>query len=67
MHRSEQLAVELIIEAIQKLYGYDFSHYSRASLKRRLVYHQNKLGLASLADMLPVLLQDSSASAPSFL
>jgi chemotaxis protein methyltransferase CheR len=32
----EQVEIDLLLEAILRVYGYDFRHYARASLKRRL-------------------------------
>jgi len=38
----EKIEVDLLIEAIRKRYGYDFSNYARASVRRRI---QKRLGL----------------------
>ena len=35
--RVVDLEVELLIEAIYRRYGYDFRHYARASLRRRVL------------------------------
>ncbi len=56
----EGYEVELLVDAIFKRHGYDFSNYSRASLTRRL---RHRLALSSwnhLSEMLPSLLHDKS-------
>ena len=32
----EEVEIDMLLHGIRSRYGYDFSHYSRASLKRRL-------------------------------
>ncbi|HBY07834.1 MAG TPA: chemotaxis protein CheR [Chloroflexi bacterium] len=63
MNKSEQaqLEIDLLVEAIFRRYGYDFRHYSRASLKRRLENHITQNGVTSIADLIPRILQDESA------
>ncbi|MCH9643783.1 MAG: protein-glutamate O-methyltransferase CheR [Gammaproteobacteria bacterium] len=58
MKKADQLAVDVIIDVMQQLYGYDFVGYSKASLKRRLKHHQTRKNLETLADMIPPLLND---------
>lgn len=54
----EDLEIDLVLEALQRRYGYDFRHYARATLKRRLEKRCLAAGLTHLSDMLPVLLRD---------
>ncbi len=48
---TENIEVELLLEAIYRKYDYDFRGYSRASIKRRLKHRLSKAGLATLTDM----------------
>ena len=38
----ENIEIKLLIEALNQKYGYDFSHYSQASLKRRIHHFLSK-------------------------
>lgn len=60
MKSVEQMAIESIILVIKNCYGYDFSNYSLSSLKRRLLYHQQKKSFKTLADMLPHIINEPS-------
>ena len=55
---TENIEVELLIEAIYQKYGYDFRGYSRASVKRRLRYRLVLSGLQTLTDMQREVLYD---------
>ena len=55
---NENIEIELLIEAIYKKYGYDFRHYSRSSLKRRILYRMNSSNLKSISEMLHRVLYD---------
>lgn len=55
---TENIEVELLIEAIYRKYGYDFRGYSRASVKRRLKYRLLVSGLQTLTDMQREVLYD---------
>ncbi|MDO8607065.1 MAG: protein-glutamate O-methyltransferase CheR [Phaeospirillum sp.] len=52
------IELDLFIEAMTRRHGYDFSNYARASLKRRVAGLAQKLGFASVAELLPRLLYD---------
>ena len=43
------LEIRLLVEAIHAQYGHDFREYSRASLKRRLLFAQQQMGARSLS------------------
>ena len=60
MRRSELLDIEvhLFIEAMRLRHGYDFSHYARGSIKRRITGLVELFGVERVADLLPVLLHD---------
>lgn len=48
---TEDIEVQLIIEAIYHRYGYDFRHYSRAHMKRRICHRMKKDGFESISEM----------------
>jgi chemotaxis protein methyltransferase CheR len=47
----EKIEIELLIEAVSRYYGYDFSNYSKAHIKRRLKVFQNKHHFESISQM----------------
>lgn len=51
--------ISLLLEAILFRYDYDFSHYSRASLTRRIYNCLEKADLPSIADMISKIIYDS--------
>ncbi|MDH4321523.1 MAG: protein-glutamate O-methyltransferase CheR [Desulfobulbaceae bacterium] len=66
MHRQEdektkRLETELLLEGIFRRYGYDFRHYARASLARRLDLQLRRHKLAHISALIPVLLHDQAA------
>jgi len=60
VRKSESLDVEvhLFIEAMRLSHGYDFSHYARASLKRRILGLLPVFGFDHITDLLPALIHD---------
>lgn len=54
----EDIELGLVLEAIYRRYGYDFRHYARASLERRLLQRVADEGMERLLDLLPPLLDD---------
>jgi chemotaxis protein methyltransferase CheR len=58
----EDLEIDLVLQALDRRYGYDFRHYARASLRRRLHYFVERNRLSSIADLVPPLLHQ-----PDFL
>jgi len=54
----EALEVELLIEGVRRRWGYDFTHYSRASVRRRLEQARREAGLDSLTRLLDRLIRD---------
>ncbi|MCP4475554.1 MAG: protein-glutamate O-methyltransferase CheR [Gammaproteobacteria bacterium] len=55
----EILEIELLIEALHRCHGYDFKHYAKASLKRRLQHILEKAKLQNFSELLPKVLYDS--------
>lgn len=48
---TEKVETDLLLEAVNKIYGYDFSNYSRAHIKRRLKVFLGKHSFASISEM----------------
>ncbi len=55
---TENIEIELLLEAIYQKYDYDFRGYSRASIKRRLKRRLSLSGHATLTDMQREILYD---------
>jgi chemotaxis protein methyltransferase CheR len=64
--RIEDIEIELLLEALYQRYHYDFRHYARASIKRRLVQARGQLGFPTFSAMQDRLLRDPS-SVPKIL
>lgn len=47
----EKIEIDLIMEAVNRYYGYDFSNYSKAHIKRRLLVFLSKYRYASISEM----------------
>jgi chemotaxis protein methyltransferase CheR len=56
--RVVDLEVELLIEAIYRRYGYDFRHYARASLRRRVLGALRRMQIDRVADLQDRMLRD---------
>ncbi len=55
----DSIELELLLEGIFLKYQYDFRHYSRASLKRRLGVALERLGCAHLSELQGLVLRDA--------
>ena len=64
MRRSElhDVEVHLFIEAMRLRHGYDFRHYARGSIKRRIIGLLGTFGVERVADLLPLVLYDPDFS-----
>ncbi|MCC7317522.1 MAG: protein-glutamate O-methyltransferase CheR [Bacteroidales bacterium] len=49
--QTEDIELELLLEAIFKKFGYDFRDYNKAHVKRRILQRKQSLGLRSLSDL----------------
>lgn len=58
----EDLELELLLQALQQRYGYDFRQYARASLLRRLRALAESNGKLRLSELIPLVLHE-----PAFL
>ena len=54
------LEVDLLLEGIYRRHGYDFSHYARGSLIRRIEKRLATSGLCHVSEMLPKALHDDA-------
>lgn len=54
----ESIEMALLLEGIRDRYGYDFTHYSYASLKRRLTQAMEQAKMSRFTQMLDALLHD---------
>lgn len=61
-HRIEDVEVDLLLNALKERYGYDFSGYARASLKRRLLELSRYFDVEHLSQLIPVLLYDEAVA-----
>lgn len=54
----EKIETDLLLEGIFQRYGYDFRHYARASLNRRVTHRLQQSHLEHISDLLPRVLYD---------
>ena len=57
--RVADVEFELLLEAIWRRYSYDFRHYARASLRRRVTGAMQRLGMARISELQDGLLHDA--------
>lgn len=56
----EDLEIQLLLEALHQRYHYDFRHYARASIKRRLLQARSQMGFVSFSGMQEALLHNAA-------
>ena len=61
MSEIEDLEIQLLLEALFQRYHYDFRHYARASIKRRLNQARQQLGYPTISAMQDRVLHDATA------
>lgn len=54
------IELDLVLEALVRRHGYDFRGYARASLKRRMAGLAQKLGCATIAELVPRVLYEEA-------
>jgi len=54
------IEVDLVLEALARHHGYDFRGYARPSLRRRLAALTQRLGLETIAALVPLILYDQT-------
>jgi chemotaxis protein methyltransferase CheR len=57
----ERIEIDTLLNGIRSRYGYDFTHYSRASLKRRLERALSQLKLTHFTELLDRLFHDDNS------
>lgn len=61
-HNIKDVEVDLLLSALKQRYGYDFTGYARASLKRRLEELIRYYQIKHLSELIPVLLYDEAVA-----
>jgi len=59
--QAKQVEIDLLQEALFRFHGYDFRHYARASLTRRIDLQLRRNGLRNVSELIPLLLHDEAA------
>lgn len=54
----EEVEMGLLLEGVRRRYGYDFTHYSHASLKRRLMHVREQAAMGRFTEMLDAVFHD---------
>ena len=54
----KDIEIDLLLEGIRRHYGYDFSNYARASLKRRVDALMRRIEVERISDLIPRILWD---------
>ena len=57
----EKIEINLLLEAIYQRYGYDFRHYSPASIRRRIQHHLPKTQCQRISDLIPEIIHQEAA------
>ena len=63
MRDLEGIELDLLLEAIYRTYGYDFRHYARGSIRRRIWRRARAEGMASLSGLQEAVLHDGGCMA----
>lgn len=56
----ERIEVDLLLDALYQRYGYDFRHYARASIERRIRHFLAKNGSQRISELIPGVLHDEA-------
>lgn len=56
----EDIEIQLLLDAVYRHYHYDFRHYARASIKRRLLQARSQWGYDSISAIQSAVLHDES-------
>jgi chemotaxis protein methyltransferase CheR len=57
----ERVEIELLLEAIYRIYGYDFRRYAPASIRRRFLHRMQAEGVKSFSALQDLVLHDEHA------
>lgn len=58
LESTESVELDLLLESILRVYGYDFRHYARSSLKRRIKSFLEKKCVRNYSELQAILLHD---------
>jgi chemotaxis protein methyltransferase CheR len=58
INQNEKIEIDLVLHAIYMKYGYDFRHYAKASIRRRIRYSMEKFELRRISDLQHKLIYD---------
>ncbi|MDD1605092.1 MAG: hypothetical protein LUO95_04210 [Methylococcaceae bacterium] len=61
-HHIQDVEVNLLLNALKERYGYDFTGYARASLKRRLLALTHDFEVQHLSQLIPIVLYDEAVA-----
>jgi len=61
-HNIQDVEVNLLLNALKERYGYDFTGYARASLKRRLSGLAHDFDVRHLSQLIPLVLYDEKVA-----
>jgi chemotaxis protein methyltransferase CheR len=61
-HSIEDVEVNLLLDALKERYGYDFTGYAIASLKRRLLQLTHDFDMQYLSQLIPLVLYDEAVA-----
>ncbi len=61
-HHIEDVEVNLLLHALNERYGYDFTGYAKASLKRRLLELVSYFDIEHLSQLIPIMLYDEAVA-----
>src|SRR5437899_2102017 len=56
----DSIGIDLLLEGIRRRWGYDFTHYSYASIRRRLDHARREAGFKRFTELLDRLLYDEA-------
>ncbi len=59
---TEQIEIELLLEALYRAYGYDFRSYARASIERRTRQFLSRKGIKTVSEMIGKVLREKDLS-----
>lgn len=59
----QELELDILLQAIQARYGYEFTHYARSSMMRRIRKHMEAAKTERISDLIPLFIHDEEAFA----
>lgn len=59
----QELELDLLLQAVKVRYGYEFAHYAKASMMRRIRKYMKDAKADRISDLIPLFIHDESAFA----